>query len=35
MQVGFLTQWLKSEGDPVEKDELLHEVATEKMVSVV
>ncbi len=35
MQEGLITQWLKSEGDPVEKDEPLLEVETEKMVSVV
>ncbi len=35
MQEGRITQWLKQEGEPVEKDEPLLEVETEKMVSVV
>ena len=35
MKEGIITQWLKSEGDRVEKDEPLLEVETEKMVSVV
>ena len=35
MQEGHIVQWLKEEGDPIEKDEPLLEVETEKMVSVV
>ncbi len=35
MQEGLIAQWLKQEGDRVEKDEPLAEVETEKMVSVV
>ncbi len=35
MQEGLIVQWLKQEGDSVEKDEPLLEVETEKMVSVV
>ena len=35
MQEGRIVQWLKREGDSVEKDEPLLEVETEKLVSVV
>ena len=35
MQEGLIVQWLKQEGESVEKDEPLLEVETEKMVSVV
>ena len=35
MQEGLIAQWLKQEGDRVEKDEPLAEVETKKMVSVV
>ena len=35
MQEGLIIQWLKQEGETVEKDEPLLEVETEKMVSVV
>ncbi len=35
MQEGLIAQWLKQEGDRVEKDEPLAEVETEKMVSMV
>jgi pimeloyl-ACP methyl ester carboxylesterase len=35
MQEGLILQWLKREGDPVDKGEPLLEVETEKMTSVV
>ncbi len=35
MQEGLILQWLKQEGDPVDKGEPLLEVETEKMTSVV